>query len=85
MSAKKVTQYPNLSANLYDGNFDTSFECIGVERCQFALCPEMPPTGDDECCYVEYGVCRRVSAQLEALRILRIRVTTMMKGLEEEP
>ena len=84
MPAKKADKNPNVCATIYEGRFDTNFDCPGVEVCKFALCQEMPPTGDEECCFREYGSCRRPVAQHAALDELRKKITRELKKLDGE-
>jgi hypothetical protein len=84
MPAKKATKTANIGATFYEGDFQLSFDCVGVEVCRFALCPVMPPDGSDECTYREYGSCRCQHAKYAALESLRNRITKELKQLEEE-
>lgn len=84
MALKKANKTANVNASLYDGDFQVGFDCVGVEVCRFALCSEMPPTGDEECFFREYGSCRFEAAQYAALETLRNRITREMKKLSGE-
>ena len=84
MSAKRHTKTANINACIYEGDSDVSFDCVGVLACKFALCHTMPPTGDDECCCRDQGTCLSVSAKIEALRCLTLKIKGWMKQLEED-
>ena len=84
MPAKKATKTTNICATIYEGNFDITFDCVGVEVCRFGLCSEMPPTGREACTFSEHGSCRRAAAQFAALETLRIRVAKELKRIEED-
>lgn len=84
MPAKPATKTTNINANLYDGELQIGFDCVGVESCRFALCPTMPPTGDEECTYREYGSCRRTSAQQAALNDMLNRIKKELKQFKEQ-
>jgi len=80
----KATRGPNISAALYDGAFECFCECSGVTACRFALCSEMPPTGDDDCTYkTEHGACRALDATEAALKALRKKISGELKRLSE--
>jgi hypothetical protein len=70
MSAKKRTKTTNILAQIYEGNFELSFDCMGVDVCRFALCEIMPPTPTAECCYREHGSCICPQSQSVALGAL---------------
>jgi len=84
MSAKKATKTTNICASIYEGEFNLDFACVGLDMCKFALCPVMPPTGDDECCYRDHGDCRSPVAKQSALEKLRNRITKELKQYEDE-
>lgn len=63
----------NSSVVLYDG--DATYECPGAEKCKFCLCEIMPPSEDSVCCFVEYGRCRNLAAQIAALELLKKRIS----------
>ena len=77
-------KYPNVSASLYDNEFQVNYDCVGVETCRFALCPIMPPTGDDECVMKEYGSCRCIHAQMASLYALHKEIGATLKNLKEQ-
>jgi hypothetical protein len=83
MTTKKATETANINVSLYDGEFQVGFDCVGVELCQFALCEMMPPDGNEECFFREYGSCRFPAAQLVALEALHNRIKREMKKYEE--
>ena len=74
----------NICATIYDGNFDVLFDCSGVEKCRFALCPVMPPSGEEECVYSEYGSCRSAWANVAALELLSSRIKKRLKQYTED-
>ena len=84
MSAKKATKTANICANIYEGEFQLNFDCVGVEVCRFALCPIMPPDGSEECAYSKYGSCLCSHAKSAALKSLKNRLTKELKQLEED-
>lgn len=77
-------KYPNVTAALYDDEYQLNFDCVGVETCRFALCSIMPPTGDEECVSREYGACRCIPAQTAALEALRKKIGQTLKDLKEQ-
>ena len=84
MPPKKTTKTANICANIYEGEYQVSFDCVGVEVCRFALCPVMPPDGSEECTYREHGSCLSTHAKLEALKILRNRIAKDLEQLQED-
>ncbi len=84
MSAKKATKTANICATVYEGNFDITFDCVGVEVCRFALCSMMPPDGSEECIFREHGSCRQSNAKYSSLELLRNRLTKEMKKIDED-
>lgn len=78
------SKYPNINVNLYEGEFQWGCECIGETRCQFALCEIMPPTGDDECAFRDYGNCRNDGAQQKALEALHVKIKKQLKEMGEK-
>lgn len=76
-------KYPNISVNLYEGEFMLGYECIGETLCQFALCEIMPPTGDDECAFRDHGDCRGAGAQQKALDVLQAKIKKHLKEIGE--
>jgi hypothetical protein len=83
MPAKKATKMPGVYASLYPGDFQLSFDCVGVEVCKFALCALMPPDGSEECTYMERGSCLCHAAKYEAIKALANRLKNEMKDLDE--
>jgi hypothetical protein len=84
MGVKNATKTTNICANIYEGEFQISFDCVGVEVCRFALCPVMPPDGSEECTYREHGSCLCPHAKSAALESLRNRLAKELKQLEED-
>lgn len=82
--ARKAKTVANIYGAIYDGNFDINFDCVGVEKCRFALCSLMPPDGSEECTYREHGSCRSPNSKLAALEGLRDRLTKELKQLKED-
>lgn len=80
----KRQTYPNVSVSLYDGEFHLAYDCVGEGNCKFALCSFMPPSGEDECFFREYGSCRCSAAQHEALKATQTRIKTVLKAICEE-
>lgn len=75
----------NINASLYNKEFQVYFECAGEVNCQFALCEIMPPDGQDECSYRQYGgACKCVEAQVAALRALKEKLSRQLKDSEKE-
>ena len=83
MTRKKTTKTANACATIYEGKFDINFDCVGVNLCKFALCIIMPPTGDDECHYLDYGSCISPHAKLAAVDLLKNRLLRAKKDIEE--
>lgn len=84
MSAKKATKTANICANIYEGEFLLSLDCVGVDLCRFALCSLMPPDGSEECTYREHGSCRNPAAQYAAVETLHNRLTKELKNRSQE-
>lgn len=84
MSAKQATKTANVCANIYEGEFSISFECVGVEACRYALCSVMPPDGSETCVCFEPGACRCPPAKLAAVESLKSRVIKELKRIQEE-
>jgi hypothetical protein len=81
---KKASKSANICANIYEGEFTLSFDCVGVETCRFALCPMMPPDGSEECTYREHGACLCPHAKSAALESLRNRLAKELKQLGDD-
>lgn len=84
MSAKKATKTANVCANIYEGEFQINFDCVGVTVCRFAMCSMMPPDGDEECTYRDYGSCILPHAKHAAIESLRNRLSKELKRIEED-
>ena len=82
MPAKKATKSANICVNIYEGAFMLNFDCVGVDKCRFALCPVMPPDGSEECTYHDYGSCSSLVAKYASLKTLRNMLTKEMKQYE---
>lgn len=80
---RKANKTANINANLYDGDFQLGYDCVGVVTCRFGLCYVMPPSGDEECIFREYGSCTCQPAQQEALEALRKRIDAELKQMRE--
>jgi len=83
MSAKPATKAANINVSLYDGEFCVAFDCVGVMVCRFALCSVMPPDGNEECTYREYGSCRGPIAQQTALNDFLNKIKKELKQYED--
>lgn len=84
MPAKQYTKTANICTTVYENHFDINFDCVGVKICQFVLCSEMPPTGGEDCTFMENGSCQRTSAQIAAIQFLRKKLAAELKRLEED-
>ena len=84
MAAKKATKTANICANIYEGEFQITFDCVGVAVCRYALCSMMPPDGSEECTYRDHGSCLCPHAKHKALESLRSRLTKELKQIEED-
>lgn len=84
MSPKKAIKTANICANIYEGEYQVNFDCVGVKVCRFALCQVMPPDGSEECTYRDYGSCLCIHAKSAALESLKNRLTKELKQLQEE-
>ena len=76
-----VKKSANVVATIYEGKYDISFDCIGVEQCKYALCAIMPPTGYDPCVYLD-GVCECYDSKKESLGKLMDKLKKSIKELE---
>lgn len=83
MPAKKATKTANTVATLYEGSFNITFDCVGVELCRYALCSFMPPDGSEECTYRDHGTCLCPHAKHAALEALGNRIKKELKEIEE--
>ena len=84
MPAKTATKTANICANIYEGKFIVSFDCVGVLECEFALCPTMPPDGNDECVFREQGTCLSPCAKCAAVERIRKKLASELKQIEED-
>lgn len=75
---QKATKTANINVTLYDGALEIYFDCAGSDTCRFALCPVMPPSGEEDCCFMQNGSCRLPAAQQAA------RITKELKHLSDE-
>lgn len=81
MPAKNATKAANIYAALYGGELTLGFDCVGVTICRFALCSIMPPSGNEECTYHEYGSCLSPGAKYASLETLRNMLTKKMRDI----
>ncbi len=82
--AKSRNKSANITAQIYDGAVDISYDCTASGRCAYTLCEVMPPPEGDECAFKQYGSCRARAPQEESLKSLRNAITAELKRLEEE-
>lgn len=75
-------KYPQIGADTWEGKLTLTFNCPGL--CAYALCPMMPPDGTEPCVYREYGACRNISAQIEAIKALRRSLASALKDLNDK-
>jgi len=84
MPKRKANKTANVCANIYDGEFQaTTFDCVGVLVCRFALCSLMPPDGSEECVYSEHSSCVCPQARYVALKSLRDKLSKELKSIED--
>lgn len=83
MCAKKAAKTANICANIYDGEFSVSFDCVGVLDCKFALCQAMPPDGTDECSFREHGTCLSPYAKGAAVELIGKKLKSELKQIDE--
>jgi len=83
MSAKKATKTAYVCAVTYSGGFDLNFDCVGVTECKFALCCQVPVTGDDPCFFCECGECISPHAKLAAIEKLKTKLSAEAKKIED--
>jgi hypothetical protein len=81
---KTGTKSANINATLYDGEWQVNYDCVGVGTCRYALCSIMPPSGDEECAYREYGACRCLPAQYAALGAFKNRAARELTRIQTE-
>jgi len=74
--------YPNINVTLYDGAFDTGFDCP-EKLCKFNLFEIMPPEKDSPCIYNKFE-CNCHAARIEAIKAVIRRLKTELEDLEEE-
>ena len=69
----KKAKHPNISANLYDGDFAVYADCIGEDVCRFKRTYTIPAEENAECVCLRNGVCTN-----------NIRVATAAKALAQK-
>jgi hypothetical protein len=79
--AKKT--HPNVSASYYDGETQIACDCVGEDKCKFALGFTMPIEPDETCTYSVSGNCHNPHAQLEAMKKLAKNLNAEIKSREE--
>ena len=84
MSGKKANKTANVVANIYEGKFEVSFDCVGITVCQFPMCSLMPPDGSEECFYNRHNQCLSPHAKKSALDALLTNIKKKLKELTEE-
>lgn len=77
-----MSKHPNISASLYDSDFNTVFECVGETVCRHALCSTTLPTEEDRCFFHDHE-CSCPLAWLDALIALRKRLTKEINAAKE--
>ena len=82
MPAKRNIKMANLNAGLYDGEFQASYDCVGENRCKWALFYCQPPAPEDECTKKQGCQCNHPMAQKAALIALRDRITVELEQYE---
>lgn len=82
MPAKKATKTANIVANIYEGKFDISFDCVGITICKFPMCSLMPPDGSEECFYNQHNQCLSPHAKKSALEALLNNIKAEIKYME---
>ena len=74
--------YPNINVNLYDGQFDTGFDCP-QDECKFKLCEIMPAQPGAKCIYNKYE-CHCHEARTKAIEAVIRRLKSELEELEQE-
>ena len=72
--------YPNINVNLYDGQFDTGFDCP-QDECKFKFCEIMPPQPESTCFYNKYE-CQCHGARIKAIEAVIRRLKSELEELE---
>ncbi len=80
----KNTKTANVCANIYEGEFQLNFDCVGAERCIFVLCHVMPPDGSEECTFREHGSCLCLAAKYAAIENLMKNLAKELKQMVDE-
>lgn len=73
----------NINAFIGHGELDLTYECGGVMQCKYALCTEMPPTGEEDCFDYHYGACDNQLVREVGLKALRDRLTRELRRIAE--
>ena len=74
----------NISAGLYDGDFQLSFDCGGSDNCKHARFYAEPPEPDEECAFrTPGGNCTHGPAQREALIAMRDQIVDQVNLFED--
>ena len=82
MSKKKLN--PNITVNIYEGQFDINFDCPGAVRCAHALCYVMPPEEDSKCAHCDHGTCECTFARITAVESVQRKIAKELKRWREE-
>ena len=70
---------------MYDGIFETIFDCVGEERCAYARFYVEPHDANDECtCRRGGGSCVNLNARRAALEALRTAIAAELQQMREE-
>jgi hypothetical protein len=83
MPAKKATKTVNICANIYEGEFSVTFDCVGAFECRFLQCDVMPPEENSECVWNEHGTCLSPHSKGAALELIVKKLKSELKQIDE--
>ena len=84
MPAKTATKTANVCVNIYEGEFQLNFDCVGEQLCRYTLCHVMPPDDSEECTFREHGSCLCKAAKYAAIEHLMKKLSKELKQMAEE-
>ena len=85
MPAKRHTEKPNVTASVYEGEFQLIVECPPSGRCKRARFFTDPPEDGDTCTYTNgCQGCACPATQADAAEALRNRLNKKLKELDGE-
>lgn len=76
----KKDKSANVTVMMYDGQLDTIFECVGVDKCAYARFYTNPPEPDEECSCCRPGMsCANAAAVKPTLERLRGKIDELLE------